>query len=107
VTTARPTPAASGCGFPGMGVITDLAGLPVEASGLVWRLNEATKSRSLNWHLLPMPSYDVLEATTTYIAELIKTRSPTEVVQNFEALKLLSLSPDYLESDGAEVSYRP
>lgn len=106
MTTKRSAPAAGGRPFPGKDVITDLAGLPVEASGLVWQMNEPTGRRSLDWHTVPMVSWDILEATTAYIAELIKNRSPTEVAQNFGALKLLELSPDYMESDGAEVSYK-
>ena len=90
---APPAPA-----FPGHGIVYDLAGLPVDTSGSVWRLNEPTGSRKINWALLLPVSEALFAANTAYIVHLIKHYSPTEVYQNFSALKLLARSPTFQDA---------
>ena len=88
--------------------VLDLAGLPVPTDSEVWSLNEPTRSRSLDWSQMPIRCIGTVEATVSYVAELIKRYSPTEVVQNFAALRLLDRSPAFLEADrcGGVVPYK-
>ncbi|MGX9983129.1 tyrosine-type recombinase/integrase [Methylobacterium fujisawaense] len=67
--------------------IVDLAGLPVDCSGPVWRIHEATSYNLLDWSKVSVPSPTILEVTADYIISLISSRSPSHVRNAFETIK--------------------
>lgn len=85
--------------FPSQGVILDLAGLPVDASGWVWHLNSARAAHTLKWLDLKFQSHDILEATVLYFKRLVETKSPDSVRNTFSAILHVSSSPSFAKSD--------
>ncbi|MDB5581098.1 MAG: hypothetical protein JWR80_6274 [Bradyrhizobium sp.] len=78
--------------FPSQGIVHDLAGLPVECSGWVWRLNNPTANRPvISFRRLGF-SAGLLEATAKFAAERIATVSAEDVYNTFEVLTLLHRS---------------
>jgi hypothetical protein len=90
-------------GFPSLGTILDRAGFQVDGSGPVWRLNNVGAKRDLDWSKFPLKSESILHACASYIANVIKSFSPSEVFQNFWALLLLfKHSPSFGEADSKD-----
>lgn len=83
--------------FPG--VIIDLAGMPVDASGPVWTLNNVRVTTELDWNSIPIRSSNARAATITMVGELVKTQSPDAVRNMFGLLKLLNKSPSFVAND--------
>lgn len=84
--------AGSLAGFPGQGILQDRAGMDVDASGWLWRLNHVSGKTLLDFRaLLPVPPA-ILRAEVLYIAERIKVTSPLNVSSAFTALRFLALS---------------
>lgn len=94
-------PLKSGLNFAGRGSVLDLSGLELATDRLVWSLNEPTGNRKLNWSLMPISCPGIMEPTVSYVTELIKRYSPTEVVLNFGALLLLGRSQAFVDADRA------
>lgn len=84
--------------FPTQGIIVSLYGDRVDASGWTWRLNNAGRRSQINWRLLKFSSDKILEATTIFIAHLVRTRSSDNVLATFQALQKLHKSRSFLEA---------
>lgn len=87
--------------FPSQGVLMDLGGMPVDASGWVWRLNHAGAVRTLNWRALEIRSESILEATAQYIARLVTSHSSDAVRGTFDTLKYIKHSPSFVLADAS------
>ncbi|TPJ43457.1 phage integrase family protein [Mesorhizobium sp. B2-5-13] len=92
-------------GFPSQGIIVDLAGHPVDATGWKWPLNAVGGKITLNWKKLRIKSGDILSATAFYMARLVKSKSPDLVSSTFSALCFLSRAPAVTKavSEGGEI----
>lgn len=88
--------------FPDQGVIHDLAGLPVDASGWEWRLNIATASNLMRWKRLPFHCQSNLDATVRFIRHVMESQSSTSAMNTFRALVLAFQSPSFVEADLAD-----
>lgn len=89
--------------FPG--TIVDLAGLPVDASGPVWALNNFRVPVELDWDTIPIKSPDARAATITIVSELVKTQTPDAVRNMFGFLKHLNNSKTFIENDSRGEKY--
>jgi len=70
-------------------IVIDRAGRPVDVSGSIWRLNEPTRTLSLNFGLLQIGDGSILDAFRNYIVFKIRTKSPAHVDNCFDACRLL------------------
>lgn len=91
--------------FPSQGIIIDRAGLPVDASGPIWRLNNPARKCTLDWTRIMIQSADTLEATVRHIARRIEAYSPDTVRGAFHALLYLPNAPSFVaaDRDGVEI----
>ena len=61
-------------GFPSLGIIHDRAGMEVDASRWQWRLNDVTGRTSINWTNFKLRSPGLLEATVSFIGQMIENQ---------------------------------
>lgn len=73
--------------FPGQGIFHDQAGMPVDGTGQVWRLNNPRVPRSLNWELMPPLPPGMLSATTAFFRATIETQNPQSAYNTFAHLR--------------------
>ena len=85
-------------GFPSRGEIIDLSGRAVDATGWIWRLNHVGRSAPLDWSKFPIRNGELLEASTRYIARLVKAKSSDLVVATFQALMHLRHAPSLMDA---------
>ncbi|MBI5129870.1 MAG: site-specific integrase [Rhodopseudomonas palustris] len=72
--------------FPTQGILYDLAGLEVDATGWGWQLNHPVRNLSLNFHQLKIKPGTILSAIAAFLADKIADASPDHVRNTFEAL---------------------
>jgi integrase len=91
--------------FPSQGLIYDRAGMPVDASGWVWKLNSLSRSRTLNFRRFGVGVGSLLTSIVLFIAERIALTSPDDVRNSFEALLLLRKSTIFMDAlrDGGDL----
>ena len=75
--------------FPSQGILYDLAGLEVDATGWVWRLNHPVRRYTLDFHRLKIEPGPMLTAIAAYIADRIADASPDHVRNSFDNLPYL------------------
>jgi integrase len=92
---------AEAADFPSQGVITDWAGMEVDASGWEWRLNILSRNNSLNFHLLLPLDPGLFRSIVAHIAERIRVTSPDNVRNAFDALCFLKRSRTLAEQRAA------
>jgi hypothetical protein len=79
--------------FPSQGTVHDLAGLPVDCTNWVWRLNDpVTRRDALSFKRLRLASENLLLATARFIAYRLQCVSTADVFNTFEALGFLQHS---------------
>jgi integrase len=83
--------------FPGQGTIYDRAGLPIDATGWVWKLNHAVSLQRLDFRKLKISSPDLLSGVAQFLADRIACLSPDSVRNTFETLGYLSRSAHFQE----------
>ena len=88
--------------FPDQGVIHDLAGLPVDASGWEWRANLVTESGLIRWPRFKVSSQSILDATVLFVRQLIETQSSRSALNAFNGLMMLLDAPSFVEADLAD-----
>lgn len=88
-------------------VVIDRAGLPVDVSGRVWRLNAPSGSKVLNWDLVKLPKGEVLDAFRCFIVHQIKTNSSWTTYNTFNRALTLLHTPAALGAaeTGAPIPY--
>ncbi|WP_294260584.1 tyrosine-type recombinase/integrase [uncultured Sphingomonas sp.] len=79
-------------------IIMDRAGLPVDVSGAVWRMNDPMRSKSINWARLPLQDCTALDAIKSYFAHLIKSVSPAAVGNAFYQIGILARMPAFQQA---------
>jgi hypothetical protein len=72
--------------FPSQGIVYDLGGEEVDATGWIWKLNHPVRNYRLNFGRLGLEPCPVLEAIAAYIADKIADASPDNVRGYFDAL---------------------
>ncbi|HLZ67278.1 MAG TPA: site-specific integrase [Aliidongia sp.] len=82
----------------GFDVIYDFSGLPVDVSGRVWTLNSPMRPACIELDLFSDKSGPFFTATACYLKFLIKNFSASEVINNWNALVILSNTRSFLES---------
>ncbi len=75
-----------------------MAGLPVKASGWLWRLNRVGGKSILDWSRLSFLSDEAFNVTVKYISNLIKHRSSDNVRNTFETIIQIKNSPVAMQS---------
>lgn len=73
--------------FPGQGIFRDQAGLEVDGTGPIWRLNNPRVAVRLNWSLMPSLPEGVLVATTAFMRNVIETQNAQSAHNTFSHLK--------------------
>lgn len=81
--------------FPSQGLIHDRAGIPVDASTWVWKLNHPGRKIQLDFRKLRIRS-DLLVSVALFIAERIQVVSADDVRNTFQALGYLQRSEHFL-----------
>ncbi|WP_374127281.1 tyrosine-type recombinase/integrase [Sphingomonas sp. 28-62-11] len=76
-------------------IVVDRAGLPVDVSGTVWRMNDAMRSASINWANFPLADCIALDAIKGYLVHLIKSGSPAAVGNAFHQIGILIRMPAF------------
>jgi hypothetical protein len=84
--------------FPSQGIIYDRAGMPVDASGWMWRLNALSNRNRLNFALFDVAGGSVFTSIVLFLAERIKLVAPDSAFNAFEALLLLRRSRTFMEA---------
>ncbi|TCU75440.1 phage integrase family protein [Bradyrhizobium sp. R2.2-H] len=93
--------------FPSQGVIYDRAGIEVDATGWVWKLN-SLRPEALNFRRLNVQSAGLLASIALYLAELVQATSVDHVTNTFDALVYLHRS-EHLRAcaeNGADIDER-
>jgi hypothetical protein len=78
--------------FPSQGVITDRAGMDVDASGWKWTLNHLSRRKVFDFHALQSLPVVVFDAIVVHMADRIKLTSVDNAKNAFEALCFLTRS---------------
>lgn len=88
-------------------VVIDRAGLPVDVSGPVWRLNAPSGSKVLNWNVVKVPEGEVLDAFRCFIVHQIRTMSPQTAFNTFNRALILLHTPAVMSAaaSGAVIPY--
>ncbi len=76
--------------FPSQGTIYDRAGMPVDASGWEWLMNDVTGRNRLSWKKFPLHNWSILEASVCFIRNMIETRGPMNAKNAFEQLTMIA-----------------
>jgi integrase len=84
-------------GFPTQGILYDLAGLEVDATGWVWALNHPVQRIKLNFARLQVAPGPMLDAIAAYIADRISDASPDSVRNHFDNLAYLHHSKHFVD----------
>lgn len=84
------------------GMVIDAAGLQVDCSGMVWRLNNAAAIRLVDWSQWPFRSQSVLQASVEFFRHMVETQSASSVKNAYRALLLLTQSKAFVEADQAD-----
>lgn len=85
------------------GIVIDAAGLPIDCSGMVWRLNNAAAVKLVDWARWQIRSEFVLQATVQFLRHMVETQSPSSVRNAFKSLLLLQASESFIEADKRDV----
>lgn len=89
--------------FPSRGVINDLSGLPVDATGWVWVLNHpVSRRRRLDFRKLGIRSPALLESVAAFMSDRVQITSVDDARNAFEALCHLHLSSHFVAADNRE-----
>lgn len=83
--------------FPTQGIVYDLGGEEVDATGWIWVLNHPVKRVRLNFARLQIASGPMLDAIAAYVADKISDASPDNVRNHFENLVYLHHSPHFVD----------
>lgn len=98
--TTRALPKRSKQPFPSQGVVHDLSGFPVDATGWVWNLNHpVSRRRRLDFRKLGIRSPALLESVAAFMAERVQITSVDDARNAFEALCHLHLSSHFAAAD--------
>ncbi|MBR0783298.1 tyrosine-type recombinase/integrase [Bradyrhizobium iriomotense] len=98
-----------GFDFPSQGVIHDRAGVPVDATGWVWKLNQLRRVRhDLDFRRLQIDSLALLTSVVLYLAARIQVVSTDDVGNTFSALAYLHRSEHFraCAANGAGIDER-
>ncbi|MDK2767839.1 MAG: tyrosine-type recombinase/integrase [Sphingomonas sp.] len=79
-------------------IIVDRAGLPVDVSGPVWRLNDPMRAASINWANFPLTDCIALDGIKGYHVHLIKNGSAAAVANAFHQVSLLVRMPAFQQA---------
>lgn len=91
MTKATALAALSNVDFPSQGIIYDRAGIPVDATGWVWKPNQFSGRGNFNFARLHLAN-DFLLSVALFIAERLKVTSSIDAMNAFEALLFLQKS---------------
>jgi integrase len=94
--------------FPSQGIIYDRAGIPVDATGWVWKLNHAGSKQLLDFRRLQIASYELLTGVALFLAERIQIVSADDVRNTFAVLVYLRRSEHFqaCAANGAVIGER-
>ena len=82
-------------------IVVDRAGLPVDVSAAVWRLNDPMKTTSINWATFPLADCIALDAIKGYLVHLIKSGSTAAVANAFRQISVLVRMPAFQSAAAA------
>lgn len=103
-----PCPHPTGLPFPSQGTLYDRAGLEVDATAYVWKLNHPVRRHHLNFHQLEIRSASMLNTVARYIGEKLATSSTDNTRATFETLTFLKKSAHFqsAQDSGATIDDR-
>jgi len=86
------------------GMVIDAAGLPVDCSGMVWRLNNVVRGKRLDWSKFPVFSETTLRATVEFIRHLVETQNSASVQNAFRSILLVQKSGSFRGADATNAT---
>lgn len=83
--------------FPNQDIVTDRAGMEVNASGWEWTMNAMSGSKTLNFRPFSSLPRAIFLSIVMFVAERIRLSSPDDVRNNFYTLRHLLRSKIFIE----------
>lgn len=111
VTRTAPTASPDGPFGQGRGIVIDRAGLKVDCTGPIWRMNDLASAGSrIDWARLSGVRDEVRSATADYLVELIRTHAPVYAPTAFGVLSRMmgtDAFPRQVAMPGTTIGFEP